>query len=269
MKRFILLLALFSASNAFAAPNCNRYGILDELIQYDMMDFQNKKYPIVLGVTADNLKIQKFAKDCPVIYLSPMATDKKPAAYHYGRNGGLVLKTDYQQMVNLLSTFTFRLYDTQFNMSIKAGEPLSQVKNRMSPELDKQLVNTLTPVRPCDFHGFFKTFVDVKNTKANKSIEPPLPSYDGSSSEFVMFKRDPSLLDGFVKDCATISNGSKKFAIDKNKLLSAMNNVEAVHAKKPIKTLGYMGGVWNEGDYYMSSDEQIEDAIRYEFFEAL
>lgn len=269
MKYLIILLALLSTPNAFAAQECNRYGVLNDLIEYDMMDFQSKKYPIVLGVTADTTKIQKFVADCPVIYLSPIATDKKPAAYYYGRNGGLVLKTDYKQMLELLSTFTFHLYDIRFNMTIKAGEPLSQVKSRMSADLDKQLVNTLIPVRPCDFHGFFKTFVDFKRTPASKTIEPPLPSYDGSSAEFTKFKRDPALLDGFIKDCPIMTIGSKKVAIDKNKLTSAMSKVEAAHAKKPIKTLGYMGGVWNEGDYYMPADTQLQDAINYELSKVL
>jgi hypothetical protein len=72
-----------------------------------------------------------------------------------------------------------------------------------------------------------------------------------------------------VDTCFEIFAGDKKYPFNKSKLQSAMQKVEAANTAKPMKALGYMGGVWNEGDYYMSSAEQLEGNIELEMLKAM
>jgi len=269
MKSLLFFLVLLYTPSALASKDCNRYGILNTLIAYDTMTVQNKQYPMIYGMINDLSKVKQFTTDCPVIHLSPLAYDQKPADYYFDRNGILVLRTDYNKLIKLLTDFNAVLSDTKFNMSLKAGESISEAKRKASPDLDKQLVKRLTPVRPCNFYSFFGSFVNYKYTKASKPLQPPLPSYDGSSSEFISFKRDPDSIDSFLKDCPSISHNNKKYPITKPKLLALMTKIQTVHNDKPFKTVGYMGGTWNEGDYYMSSEEQLQDSIEYQFSLAL
>ena len=56
---------------------------------------------------------------------------------------------------------------------------------------------------------------------------------------------------------------------NKAKLQNAMKKLEAANMAKPMKALGYIGGVWNEGDYYMSSEEQLEGNIEFELLKVM
>jgi hypothetical protein len=253
MKLFILLFALLSASNAFAGPACNRDGILDNLIDYQMMKFENKEFPMYLGMKTDFAIIKKYTKDCPVI-----TSDTDPS---------FRLKTDFEKMDMLLTNFHVSPDMKKINMRFKAGESFDDIKKLIAPMLDSQLSQSL--YNACNFKAFYKTFVNIKYTAATKTIEPPLPSYDGSSAEFIGFKTDKGLIAKFLNTCFEITSGDIKYPLNKAKLQSAMKKLEAANMAKPMKALGYMGGVWNEGDYYMSSEEQLEGNIEFELLKVM
>jgi len=253
MKKFILLIALLSASNAFASPACDREGILDNLIDYQMMDYENKQFPMVLGMKTDFEIIRQYTKDCPVI------TSAKDPSFQ--------LKTDYEQMIMLLTDFHTDSRLSKINMQFKAGETFDDVKKVLAPVLDSNL--SLALYRACNFKVFYKTFANIKYTGPTKTVEPPLPSYDGSSSILIGFKTDNRLIDQFLNNCLVIIGGDRIYPITKAKLQSAMKKIEAANKIKPMTALGYLGGVWNEGDYYMSSEEQLSGDIEYQLFKAL
>ena len=254
MKQLLLLFTLFSTSTVFATPVCDGDDILDNLIAYKMMAFQNKEYPMYLGMTLDMSKVKTFTQDCPVI------TSKK---YPH-----LKLKNGMEIIIGLLADFGSAVHRADVNMKMKAGDSISDVRNKVAPILEKQLYATLR--KSCDFKIFYKTFVYVNYTAATKSLGPPLPSYDGSSAEFIGFKADTGLLDKFLNTCLVMTDSNSKiFPISKLTLQSAMKKVAANAKTKPIKALGYMGGTWNEGDYYMPSEEQLRDQIDYQLFKSL
>lgn len=231
---------------------------------------QNK---MLYGVVYDRQKIKTFTQECPTIHVSADSADKKLPAYYYGRYGGLKLSTNYDKMKSVLDEFDSYLAETGMNIHVVntgPSEEVNRIKPKIRPELEKRLVGGLTAISPCEFHGFYKTFGDFKYTAATKEVEPPLPSYDGSSSEFIAFKTGTALFDSFIKTCPIFSGYSdKKFPINKAKLLKAIRQVEAKNAIKPFSALGYLGGVWNEGDYYMDSESELRLTISYELSKAL
>ena len=139
MKLFILLFALLSTSNAFAGPACNRDGILDNLIDYQMMEFENKQFPMYLGMKEDFEVIRKYTKDCPVI------TSAKDPSFR--------LKTDYDKMIMLFTDFHVDARMSKINMKFKGGESFDDVKKLIAPMLDSQLSQSL--YNSCNFKAFY------------------------------------------------------------------------------------------------------------------
>ncbi|PWQ97566.1 hypothetical protein [Leucothrix arctica] len=273
MKTLILLFSLFGASSALSAPACNIHGILDDLFDYEIATLGDGQNAKIYRSTDDQQKIKKFTQDCPVIHVSDDSADKKLPAYYYGKFGGLELNTNYEKMKSALEKFGLNHAKAGINMRIAKAGPSKKNSNskvEIRPQLEKQLVGVLPAISPCEFHGFYKTFADIKYTAATKQIEPPLPSYDGSSSEFIKFKTGTALFDSFIKACPVFSGYSgKKIPINKVKLIKAIRQLEAKNAIKPFLTQGYMGGDWNEGDYYMDSESELRLTINYELSKAL
>lgn len=267
----VLLLLLSCTANIFASSkDCSTQQIVKYF--FDITKVINEQNEILVPRLNSNNRVASFINNCSIlkykVYNDTLDRRKLPK-YMY-MDGYLTYKIVLTKEILDEVLSDLKLVILKKNISSPSNSSKDSLNRQIESELKKLLIKKSKAVRPCGFSGFYTTFINIKIKSANKNIEPPLPSYDGSSSVVSSINTDLKTVNRFVKDCPiiysnTLMLGHENIVLSNRKLMEILQKLKKISASEKLEGFGYLGGNWKAGDYYISSENELEVLVQARF----